>query len=75
MVLSGEGQYSFNNLKEIYVTDSFMELDQNIRNCQRFDTYEECKTKLHIENLRNHCRCLPISSLTNKVKKSIISTF
>ena len=67
MVLSGEGQYSFNNLKEIFVTDSFMELDNNIRNCQRIDTYEECKTKQHIENLLNHCGCLPISYLTDKV--------
>ena len=70
-VLYGEGQYGFNNLKEIYVTDSFLDLDQNIRKCHLIDTFDDCKTNLHIVNLRNHCGCLPISSLFNKVKKSV----
>ena len=61
VVLFGEGQYNLNNLKEITVTDSFMGLDRDTRKCQNLETYNDCKTRLHIDNLRRKCGCLPLS--------------
>ena len=61
VVISEEGQYNLNNLKKISVTDSFMGLDIKKRNCQSIDKYDQCKTMLHMENLRHECGCLPLS--------------
>ncbi len=59
--LFGEGQYNLNNIKEISVTDSFMELDKDFRKCQNVETYDSCQTRLYIENLRLKCGCIPFS--------------
>ena len=67
--INEEGQYNLNNLKEISVTDSFMGLDGATRNCQETESYEDCKTWIHVENLRQECGCLPLSlGLSEKVK-------
>ena len=59
--LVGEGQYNLNNLKEVTVTDSFLGLEKDTRHCQNIETYHDCKTRVHIENLRQECGCLPLS--------------
>ena len=73
MGLFGEGQYNLNNIKEISVTDSFMGLDRDTRKCQNIETFDDCKTRLYIEHLRQECRCLPLSlRLSRKVKYNIL---
>ena len=76
-MISEEGVYNLNNLKEISVTDSFMGLDIEKRNCQSIEKYDECKTLLHLENLRHKCGCLPLSlRLSEEVKiKRIMPCF
>ena len=59
--LFGEGQFNLLSLKEIAVTDSFMGLDKETRKCQNIETYDDCKTRLHVEHLRQECGCLPLS--------------
>ena len=66
--LFGEGQFNLNNMKEISVTDSFLGLDRETRNCQNTETYNNCRTRLYVENLRRECGCLPLSiKLSEKV--------
>ena len=66
--LFGEGQYNLNNIKEISVTDSFLGLNKDTRKCQNIETYDDCKTRLHEEHLRQECGCLPLSlRLSEKV--------
>ena len=73
MKINEEGQYNLNNLKEISVTDSFMGLDRATRNCQETESYDDCKTWIHVENLRHECGCLPLSlRLSEKVKVHIM---
>ena len=68
--LVGEGQYNLNNLKEVTVTDSFLGLEKDTRHCQNIETYHDCKTRVHIENLRQECGCLPLSlKLLEKVNE------
>ena len=68
MKILEEGEYNLNNLKEISVTDSFMELNRDIRNCQNIKSNEHCKEKFYVENLMQECGCLPLSlRLTEKV--------
>ena len=68
MEIIEEGQYNLNNLKEITVTDSFIGLDRETKNCQNVEAYDKCKTQSHIHNLRQECGCLPLSlRLSEKV--------
>ena len=67
--LFGEGQYNLLSLKEIAVTDSFMGLDSDARNCQNIETIDDCNTRLHVNNYRRQCGCLPLSlKLSAKVQ-------
>ena len=72
--LFGEGQFNLNNIKEISVTDSFFGLDKNTRKCQNIETYDNCKTRLYIEHLKQECKCLPLSlRLSRKVTYNILN--
>ena len=69
MALKGEGEYNLNILKEIEVTDSFYELDSQVRKCQSYkgnDTYDNCTSRYFMEQMRLKCGCLPyaISNVT-----------
>ena len=69
MGLFGEGQYNLKNIKEISVTEQFMGLDKETRKCQNIETYDNCKTRLYIEKLKQECGCLPLSlRFSEKVK-------
>ena len=58
MKLNQEKKYDLNVIKEIAVTDSFLNLDDDIRGCQ-VQTFEECATKIYQTKLLNNCQCLP----------------
>ena len=58
-------------MKEISVTDSFMGLDKDARKCQ-IETYDDCKTRLYIEHLKQICGCLPLSLRLSREVKHII---
>ena len=51
-------EYNLNVVKEITTTDSFLSLDESIRQCQE-ESYDECTTKKYIKALKNKCQCLP----------------
>ena len=74
MGLFGEGQYNLLSVKEISVTDSFMGLDKDIRRCKNIETYDECKTRLLIEHLRQECGCLPFSLRLSREVNIILKT-
>ena len=69
MRLFGEGQYNLNSMKEINVTESFLGLDIHTRKCQNIETYDNCKTRIYLENLRQTCGCLPLSLQTSEEVK------
>ena len=50
-----------------------MGLDKKTRNCQKFETYNECVTNHYINKVLNQCGCSPsLLSLTKKVKKIML---
>ena len=57
--LTGEGEYNLNALKEIKVTDSYLNFDQNIRKCQNNDPILNCTTKHYTKSLLEKCGCVP----------------
>ena len=66
VVLVGEGEYNLNVLTDIKVTESYLNLDQNIRNCQNEESFDNCTTKRYLDNVQEQCGCLPIG-LSNNV--------
>ena len=64
-MLLGEGEYNLNDLKEIMVTDSYLDLDQDIRGCQNLEPLYNCTTRQYMNTIMDKCGCLPVN--TNKV--------
>ena len=64
--LIGEGKYNLNAMKEIKVTESFLELDMKDKGCQIEESSEDCKSKHYVDTLLQHCKCLPLSISTSK---------
>ena len=58
-MLIGEGEYNLNALKEIKVTDSYLELDQGTRECQMEEPFYNCTTRHLVETIFKECGCLP----------------
>ena len=74
-----QGEYNLNGLKEIEVTDSFLGLDQEDKQCQNEESHDNCRTRLYIDTLLNECGCLPFDIRLSKkvclsVKYSVEST-
>ena len=59
--LFGEGQYNLHSMKEVSVTESFLGLNQDSRQCQNIETLDTCNTRNYFKNLRQECGCLPLS--------------
>ena len=62
MTLIGEGEYNLDILKEIEVTSSFYELDNEVKKCQSYKgngTYDFCTSRYFMEQMRLNCGCLP----------------
>ena len=67
-----QGEYILNGLKEIEVTDSFLGLDQEDKQCQNEESHDNCRTRHHIDTLLNECGCLPFDiRLSKKVYLSV----
>ena len=58
-MLSGEGEYNLNILKEITVTHAFLELDENTRGCQNVEPFDNCTTRFFLNSLKEICGCIP----------------
>ena len=54
------------------VTDSFLGLPLEDRDCQNEEDIGDCKTRHHLENVLDNCGCLPMSigSFIKNVKNS-----
>ena len=53
--------YNLNNIKEIKVTEDFLGLSKTIRRCEKYESYDDCKTKNYIDALMKSCKCLPFA--------------
>ena len=78
MTLSGEGEYNLNILKEISVTDSFLELDSDVTKCQNYNfevSYDKCTTRSFSEEMRINCGCLPFFISNATINKDRVCKF
>ena len=61
VIFSGEGQYNLNILQTIEATNSFLGLDQDVRNCQNVESFDNCTTTNYLDTIKTKCKCLPLS--------------
>ena len=54
-------EYNLNTVKEFKVTDEFLSLDFQKRDCQNQESKSDCSTRLYREALLTHCKCLPFN--------------
>ena len=67
VTLSGEGEYNLNILNQIDVTQSFLGLPEEVRNCQNAESYVNCTTRHYLEKLKEKCGCLPLALAQDQV--------
>ena len=62
--------YGLTSLKEIKVTEDFLELDMKSRKCQQRETFESCTTRKYLEKVVQECNCVPyrLRNFENKDK-------
>ena len=66
----GEGQYNLDSLQYVEVTKSYIGLGQKVIKCQNVESFYNCTTKFHIDNILEYCSCLPFTiRVSNKVIK------
>jgi len=52
------------------VTDSYLELDQDVTKCQNKESFFNCTTRQYVKTVLAECGCLPFNMrLSNKVSK------
>ena len=61
----GEGKFNLNALKEIKVTESYIGLDESVKDCQTEEAIEDCETRNYINAVLHQCECLPLSIRIN----------
>ena len=61
VILIGDGEYNVNNVKELKVTESFLGLNEEVRECQDRDGILSCTTRQYLHTILEECGCLPIN--------------
>ena len=61
LILTLGKEYNLNTVKEFEVTDDFLNLDFQKRDCQNQESISDCKTRLYREDLLTQCKCLPFN--------------
>lgn len=72
-MLIGEGEYNLNDLKEIEITDSYLGLDREVRECQNVEPLYNCTTRHYHDAIMEECGCLPVNiRLSHKVNQVFV---
>ena len=68
------GMYAMTSLKKMTGTHTFLDLPENIKDCQ-IEDQESCYSRRYIEELQNRCNCLPWAlgaSISQKVIDPVV---
>ena len=56
--MKGEGEYNLNNLRQISVSDSYLGLDESVRECQQKEPLHQCRTRAYTKSISEKCGCV-----------------
>ena len=51
--------YNLNSITKVDVTDEFLSMEENARQCHYRKTYGDCLTDKYLNKLKENCKCLP----------------
>ena len=71
----GEGEYNLNSLKEIQVSDSYLELDPKIIKCQKKEPFYNCTTRQYLNTFMRDCGCLPVNMWVSSTEVKQFANF
>ena len=71
---SREGSYGMSALKKMTATDSFLGLNDNVKECQ-VEVIKECNARMYIEEVQTRCGCVPWALSTAVKVKPTVSSF
>ena len=61
--------YNLNVVKEIKVTESYLTLEEDLRKCNKEETFDDCANHQYIDTFLKKCNCLPLRlQLKNEVE-------
>ena len=78
ILLTEEGEYNFNVIKEIKVTQSYLGLDAEARSprgCQDEKSVPDCMTEQYLEDLLQECHCLPFNNIISDKQYKIVLSY
>ena len=58
--LYGGGNFALTAVKEIDVTEEYLEMSKDITKCQNKISLEECENKQYFEKIIEKCECIPL---------------
>lgn len=73
VTFTGDGEYNLDVLTEIKAADSFLEIDQDVRDCQNVETFYGCTSRHYMDNIIRDCGCLPINLKSKEKVQYIIN--
>ena len=57
----GAGTFALTDVKQIVVTNSFLGLDRDVKNCQNEEAFEHCSSQTFLQEVSSRCHCIPYS--------------
>ena len=67
-VLTERGQLSMKMFMDINVTDSFLDLNENVRGCQSKEKFAKCLQTKYADQMMKECGCVSVQiALQNQV--------
>ena len=67
------------DVKEVKVTEDYLGLDEDIRKCQKIETFEDCTTREYLKTVLRKCNCVPYGLRTfskqNQVCNAMINVY
>ena len=72
VTLIGEGEYNINALTEIKVTESYLGLNEDVRECQSEVSLYDCSNRKYVDTIMDQCGCLPLNMIM--ASNEVIST-
>ena len=71
----GAGEYNLKTVKKIEVTDAFLGLSQETRECQNQRTISNCTTETYLNDLLDMCNCLPYNLWINDFQEKVLNVY
>ena len=72
VILIGDGEYNMDDLTQIKVTESYLGLDEDVRECHSTESFYDCSNRKYVDTIMDQCGWLPLNIIMASNKVTII---